>query len=550
MQERAKTDIQSAQERNATAAQEAAKTFKKAAEELKKANVAQEEAERKLKENIQPLVTPTPEELCTAKLLAQYREGLLHVAVAGVAGGGKSSLINAFRGLHNEDIGSAATGLTVTTMAITRYPNPNVEYPLIWYDIPGAGTLEIPSWQYFNAQGLYVFDCIIVLFDNRFTMTDIAILTNCRRFKIPTYVVRSKADQHIRNIMNDMGCDSNDDESEDQKKLYQAARQQFIQQTRQSVKDTLENANMPDQRVYIVSNETMIDVVKRKQAVKVIDEIELLNELIQETQTRRLRAAQKAAEEAKRAQAAREEAERQLRDGTRPVVTPTPEEYSTFRASMQHTAGFFHVAISGIAGSGKSSLVNALRGKHNMDLDAAAVGVNETTLVVARYPDPNPSSRFVWYDVPGAGTLKIPDWKYFNDQGLFVFDCIIVVVNNRFTATDVAILSNARRFGIPAFIIRSKADQHIRNLMKDIGYDSDDEDGNKASYFARARDQYVAETIRSIKTNLQEANLPDQPVYLVSNVALQATVTGKSPKKILDEVKLLTDLASTAQKHV
>ncbi|KAG1830347.1 hypothetical protein EV424DRAFT_1376234 [Suillus variegatus] len=241
------------------------------------------------------------------------------------------------------------------------------------------------------------------------------------------------------------------------------------------------------------------------------------------------RAAQRAAEEARQAQAAREEAERQLRDGTRPV--------------MQHTEGFFHVAVSGIAGSGKSSLVNAFRGKHNMDLDAAAVGVNETTLVVARYPDPNPSSRF---RVP----LKVPDWKYFNDQGLFVFDCIIVVVNNRFTATDVAILSNARRFGIPAFIVRSKADQHIRNLMKDIGYNSDDEGGNKASYFARARDQYVAESIRSIRTNLQEANIPDQPVYLVSNVALQATVTGKTPKKMMDEVKLLTDLASTAQRHV
>ncbi|KAG0702446.1 P-loop containing nucleoside triphosphate hydrolase protein, partial [Suillus ampliporus] len=243
-------------------------------------------------------------------------------------------------------------------------------------------------------------------------------------------------------------------------------------------------------------------------------------------------------------------AEKRLLEGTRPVVTPTPEEYSAFRAKIQHTKGFFHVAISGIAGSGKSSLVNAFRGKHNMDFDAAAVGVNETTLAVTRYPDSNPSSRLVWYDVPGAGTLKVPDWKYFNEQGLFVFDCILVVINNRFTATDVAILTNARRFGIPAFIVRSKADQHIKNLMKDMGYDSDDEGGNKASYFARARDQYVAETTRSIRTNLQEANLPDQPVYLVSNVALQAVVTGKTPKKMLDEVKLLTDLATTAQRYL
>ncbi|KAG2105047.1 uncharacterized protein F5147DRAFT_579531 [Suillus discolor] len=287
VQEQAKRDAQAAQEqakklqeaaneekKKATAAQEAANKSKKVAEEqVKVANSAKEEAERKLKEGIQPVVTPTPAEVSAAKRKVQYREDLFHFAVAGVAGGGKSSLINAFRGLP-----------------MARYASPNAEYPYVWYDIPGAGTLKIPDWQYFNAQGLYVFDCIIVLFDNRFTMTDIAILTNCKRFKIPTYIVRSKADQHIRNIMKDMGYDSDDDESEDQKKkLYQAARQQFIQQTRQSVRENLENANMPDQRVYIVSNEPMLGVMKEKRPKKVIDEIELLNDLIGEAQTRRAR---------------------------------------------------------------------------------------------------------------------------------------------------------------------------------------------------------------------------------------------------------------------
>jgi GTP-binding protein EngB required for normal cell division len=304
VQEQAQKDAQAAQEqarklqeaaneekKKATAAQEAANASKKMAEEeVRVANAAKAEAERKLKEGIQPVVTPTPAEVSAAKRKVQYREDLFHFAVAGVAGGGKSSLINAFRGLRNKDTGSAATGVTETTLAMARYASPNAEYPYVWYDVPGAGTLKIPDWQYFNAQGLYVFDCIIVLLDNRFTMTDIAILTNCRRFKIPTYIVRSKADQHIRNIMKDMGYDSDDDESEDQKKrLYQAAREQFIQQTRQSVKDNLENANMPNQRVYIVSNEPMLGVVKEKRPKKVIDEIELLNDLIGEAQTRRAR---------------------------------------------------------------------------------------------------------------------------------------------------------------------------------------------------------------------------------------------------------------------
>ncbi|KAG2054908.1 hypothetical protein BDR06DRAFT_954825 [Suillus hirtellus] len=291
--------VQEQAERDAQAAQEQAKKLQEAADEEKsKATATQEadksakEEERKLKDGIQLMVTPTPEEVSAAKRKVQYREDLFHFAVAGMAGGGKSSLINAFRGLRNRDIGSAATGVTGTTLIMARYASPNVEYPYVWYDIPGAGTLKIPDWQYFNTQGLYVFDCIIMLFDNRFTMTDIAILTNCKRFKIPAYIVRSKADQHIRFIMKDMGYDSDDDddESEEQKKkLYQAARQQFIQQTRQIVKDNLENAKIPDQRVYIVSKEPMLGVVKEMRPRHVIDEIELLNDLIREAQTRRAR---------------------------------------------------------------------------------------------------------------------------------------------------------------------------------------------------------------------------------------------------------------------
>ncbi|KAG1896494.1 interferon-inducible GTPase-domain-containing protein [Suillus fuscotomentosus] len=280
IQKRANMDIQSAQEqveksqeRDATADQEATDAL--AEERVKMANAAKEEAERSLKEGIQPVVTPTPEEISAARRRARYHEHLFHIAVTGVAGGGKSSLINAFRGLRNKDTGSAATGVTETMLVTARYASPNMEQAYAWYDIPGADTLKIPDWQYFTAQELYAFDGIIVLFDNHFTMTDIAILANCRRFEISTYIVRSKADQHIRNIMDDMGY-----ESEDRKKtLYQAAQEQFIQQTRQSVKNNLESAHMPDQRVYIVSNKTMLDVVKEKQPENIIHEVELLNDL-------------------------------------------------------------------------------------------------------------------------------------------------------------------------------------------------------------------------------------------------------------------------------
>ena len=261
-----------------------------AAEEAQRANEAKADAERRLKEGIQPVVTPSPEEVAAARRRIQYREDCFHFAIAGISGSGKSSLVNAFRGLRSRDAGAAAVGVTETTLQTTRYEVTNPDYPFVWYDVPGAGTHKCRDWQYFNDQGLYVFDCIIVLFDNRFTMTDLAILANARRFKIPTYIVRSKADQHIRNVMMEMGYDSDADDDEDperRNRLYKAAKKQFVEKTRKSVQVNLEDANTPDQRVYIVSSSTLLSLVLNKTPKKAIDEVDLLNDLINEAYVRR-----------------------------------------------------------------------------------------------------------------------------------------------------------------------------------------------------------------------------------------------------------------------
>lgn len=268
-------------------AEEAART---AAEETQKAIQAKKEAEKRLKEGTQPVATPSPTEVAAAKRRIQYKEDCFHFAVAGISGSGKSSLVNAFRGLHSRDAGAAAVGVTETTLQTTRYPDANPDNPFVWYDVPGAGTFKCRDWQYFNDQGFFVFDCIVVLFDNRFTMTDIAILTNARRFNIPTYIVRSKGDQHIRNIMIENGYDSEGDDEgvKRRNEPYKAARKQFIEETRKSVRTNLEDANLPDQRVYIVSNTTMMTIVLNKMPKRTIDEVDLLNDLLNQAYLRRV----------------------------------------------------------------------------------------------------------------------------------------------------------------------------------------------------------------------------------------------------------------------
>ncbi|KIM57337.1 hypothetical protein SCLCIDRAFT_130738 [Scleroderma citrinum Foug A] len=271
------------------AIREAAKKEQKARKRMEEAEEA--EAEQCLiASNLKPTDAPSPDEIEAAKERIQYDEQLFHIAVVGVAGSGKSSLINALRGLHNNSPESAPTGVTETTVEVKRYPSANSR-PIAWYDIPGAGTLSIPSWQYFRTQGLYVFDCIIVLMSDRFTETDVAILDSCRQLKIPAYIVRSKADQHIRNITDIEMRHDTDDENADRdsghRKHYKAARKQFIERTKQSVKSNLQRANLPDQRVYIVSANELCRAIQGRKPQETIDEVDLLRDLYLDAQESR-----------------------------------------------------------------------------------------------------------------------------------------------------------------------------------------------------------------------------------------------------------------------
>jgi flagellar biosynthesis GTPase FlhF len=154
-----------AREKEAKRREDEAKTATSKAHEQEQQ--AKNDLERALK-GIQPEVWPTEEEFRSAKTRIQYDPEKLHFAVCGSSGSGKSSLINAFRGLTNIDPGAAPAGIIETTMSVTRYPDPHDELPhsrFIWFDVPGAGTLDVPSWQYFNEQGLFVFDIIILVYD-------------------------------------------------------------------------------------------------------------------------------------------------------------------------------------------------------------------------------------------------------------------------------------------------------------------------------------------------------------------------------------------------
>jgi GTP-binding protein EngB required for normal cell division len=250
----------------------------------------------------------------------------------------------------------------------------------------------------------------------------------------------------------------------------------------------------------------------------------------------------------------REEAERNLQEGIPPVKYPTGEEFHLMRQKLGYQEGYLHIAITGCSGCGKSSLINALRGLKNSNSPKGGIaktGTSETTTEIERYYDPDSSRQWLaWYDVPGAGTVNIRDWQYFNDQGLYIFDVIIIVAGDRFTQTDVELLFHCKRFGITALVVRSKSDQQIGNLMEDDDGDSDDEGDNeerKRNRLLEARGRYIADTRNNFQALLQQVGLPQQKVYIVCKNALRSLVKDSKKADVIDEVDLMRDLTQVAK---
>ncbi|KIK37189.1 hypothetical protein CY34DRAFT_810581 [Suillus luteus UH-Slu-Lm8-n1] len=297
---RARRAAEEEAERVCSAAAEAAEIARTRQEEYKRAAdeaaEARLEVERRWFEGVRPECRPSKEDVARMKKKYCYIPGLFHLAVVGISGCGKSSFINAARNLSNNDPFAARTGITECTDEVTRYPDPRPNSRIIWYDVPGAGTPNMPDWQYFNNLGLYIFDCIIVLTDNRVMESDVAILRTCEQFAhVEAFIVRSKSDQHIINMARDKmprgfdPCDSDiDDETRDRFKQTRAEeRRSFIDETRKNVQSNLERNKLSPQKVYIVCKDAMLAVWNNSRSSKAIDEAELRND-VKECVRRRL----------------------------------------------------------------------------------------------------------------------------------------------------------------------------------------------------------------------------------------------------------------------
>ncbi|XP_061599541.1 interferon-inducible GTPase 5-like [Cololabis saira] len=121
----------------------------------------------------------------------------LNIGITGESGSGKSSFVNAFRGMSNADEGAAPTGCVETTKHVTAYPHPRYPHMVLW-DLPGVGTTNFPVDKYLELVAFKKFDFFIIISHTRFRENDVKLAQAMKKMGKKFYFVRSKIDNDLR----------------------------------------------------------------------------------------------------------------------------------------------------------------------------------------------------------------------------------------------------------------------------------------------------------------------------------------------------------------
>ncbi|KAJ3595246.1 hypothetical protein NHX12_004550 [Muraenolepis orangiensis] len=134
--------------------------------------------------------------LITRKYLKDLDSIPLKIAVTGESGSGKSTFVNAFRGIDNRDDRAAPTDVVESTMVLKAYPHPKNPNVTVW-DLPGIGTTKFPADQYLKHIGFEKFDFFIIVSSDRFRENDAMLAQEIKKMDKTFYFVRAKIDSNL-----------------------------------------------------------------------------------------------------------------------------------------------------------------------------------------------------------------------------------------------------------------------------------------------------------------------------------------------------------------
>uniref|UniRef100_A0A8C1NI75 IRG-type G domain-containing protein n=1 Tax=Cyprinus carpio TaxID=7962 RepID=A0A8C1NI75_CYPCA len=127
--------------------------------------------------------------------LKELENVTLNIAVTGMTGAGKSSFVNALRGLPNDDKDAAPTGIE-TTMMPNMYPHPSMPNVKIW-DLPGIGSPKFRAKKYLKDVNFHMYDFFLIVTSERFKENDVELARAIMKSKKLFYFIRTKIDNDI-----------------------------------------------------------------------------------------------------------------------------------------------------------------------------------------------------------------------------------------------------------------------------------------------------------------------------------------------------------------
>ncbi|CAM5124641.1 unnamed protein product [Natator depressus] len=177
----------------------------------------------------------------------------LDIAVTGESGSGKSSFVNAIRGLGDTDDHAAAIGVTETTVVPTAYPHPTYPNVIVW-DLPGIDTPTFKPDTYLEQVKFSRYDFFIIISSPRFTCHDISLAQEIQRQGKKFYFVRSKVDQDLANekkLYDERGI--LEKSSASTKRPHQYSESAILDAIRENCIKGLKKAGVASPRVFLVS---------------------------------------------------------------------------------------------------------------------------------------------------------------------------------------------------------------------------------------------------------------------------------------------------------
>ncbi|XP_042559306.1 interferon-inducible GTPase 5-like [Clupea harengus] len=168
----------------------------------------------------------------------------LNIAVTGETGVGKSSFVNAIRGLKKKDVGAAPIGFTETTIEPTMYPHPTMPNVNFW-DLPGIGGPTFKAKTYMKDVKYQNYDFFIIVSASRFKENDMKLAEEIKKKKKNFYFVRTKIDF-------DVSREKEDGASKEENKIIEEA---TLKKIRKDCLDNLRTLGPPP--VFLITSDDL-----------------------------------------------------------------------------------------------------------------------------------------------------------------------------------------------------------------------------------------------------------------------------------------------------